>query len=135
MPFALTLAETIPTTRGQIYDAWLDSTGNTIMTDSPVEAVPPEYAAFTTQDGYISGRDLVLRPDRRIVQPWGTTRFTPADADSRIEMLLGQNSGGIRVTLHNTNAPDVHTGYQAGGWQECYFEPAKRYFLNLYRKM
>jgi activator of HSP90 ATPase len=134
MPFAFTLTETIPASPRQIYDAWLDSDGHTAMTGSPAQAAPLEGAAFTAWDDYISGRNLALQPDRRIVQSWRTTRFTPADADSQIEVLLEQVAGGSRLTLHHTNVPDGHTGYQDGGWQDHYFEPMKRYFLNLPRK-
>jgi activator of HSP90 ATPase len=134
MPFAFTLIETIPASPRQIYDAWLDSDGHTAMTGSPAQAAPLEGAAFTAWDHYISGRNLALQPDRRIVQSWRTTRFTLADADSQIEVLLEQAAGGTRLTLHHTNVPEGHTGYQDGGWQDHYFEPMKRYFLNLPRK-
>ncbi len=128
MPFAFTLSETIPTTPRQIYDAWLDSDGHAAMTGSAAQASPREGAAFTAWGGYIGGRNLVLQPGRRIVQSWRTTRFTPADADSQIEVLLEPVEGGTRLTLHHTNVPDGHAGYQDGGWQDHYFEPMKRWF-------
>lgn len=128
MPFAFTLTETIPATPQQIYDAWLDSDGHSAMTGSAAQAARQEGAAFTAWGGYIGGRNLVLQPDRRIVQSWRTTRFTPADADSQIEVLLEPVAGGTRLTLHHTNVPDGHSGYQDGGWQDHYFEPMKRWF-------
>jgi uncharacterized protein YndB with AHSA1/START domain len=134
MPFSFTLSDTIPATPRRIYDAWLDSDGHSAMTGGGATASLLEGAAFTAWDDYISGRNLVLQPGRRIVQSWRTTRFTPADADSQIEVLLEQIEGGTRLTLHHTDVPDGHTGYQDGGWQDHYFEPMKRYFINLSRE-
>ncbi|HTB45485.1 MAG TPA: SRPBCC domain-containing protein [Acetobacteraceae bacterium] len=128
MPFGFTLNATIPATPRQIYDAWLDSDGHSGMTGGKATASPAEGGAFTAWDGYISGRNLVLEPGRRIVQSWRTTRFIAADPDSQIEVLLAPVEGGTLVTLHHTNVPDGHTGYQDGGWQDHYFQPMKRWF-------
>ncbi len=128
MSFGFTLSDTIPATPQQIYDAWLDSEGHSAMTGGGATASPVAGAAFTAWDDYISGRNVVLEPGRRIVQSWRTTRFTPEDADSQIEVLLEPVAGGTRLTLHHTNVPDGHTGYQDGGWQDHYFEPMKRWF-------
>ena len=128
MPFAFTLSDTIPATPRQIYDAWLDSAGHTAMTGGAATASPAEGATFTAWDNYISGRNLTLEPGRRIVQSWRTTRFTAEDGDSQIEVLLEPVAGGTRLTLHHTNVPDGHTGYQDGGWQDHYFEPMQRWF-------
>jgi activator of HSP90 ATPase len=128
MPFSFTLTDTIPAKPEQIYQAWLDSRGHTAMTGSAAEAAATEGAPFTAWGGYISGRNLTLESGRRIVQAWRTTRFTPADPDSQIELLLEPVPEGTKLTLHHTNVPDGHAGYQAGGWQEHYFEPMKRYF-------
>ncbi len=131
MPFSFTLSDTIPATPHQVYEVWLDSAGHTAMTGGAATASPVEGDTFTAWDGYISGRNLVLEPGRRIVQSWRTTRFTIEDPDSQIEVLLEPVEGGTLLTLHHTNVPDGHTGYQDGGWQNHYFEPMKRHFLNL----
>jgi len=128
MAIAFTLSDIIPAAPRQIYDAWLDGGAHTAMTGSAAAASATEGASFTAWGGYISGRNLTLEPDRRIVQSWRTTRFTADDPDSQIEVLLEPAADGTRVTLHHTNVPDGHTGYQSGGWQEHYFEPMKRYF-------
>ena len=62
------------------------------------------------------------------MQSWRTTKFTRQDPDLQIEVLLEPVVGGTRLTLHHSNVPDGHAGYQDGGWQEHYFEPMKRYF-------
>ena len=123
MAFSFTLTDTIPAAPDLIYDAWLDSRGHTAMTGSAAEAAATEGAVFTAWGGYISGRNLSLERALRIVQAWRTTRFTADDPDSQIEVLLEPVPEGTRLTLHHTNIPDGHTGYQNGGWQEHYFDP------------
>jgi len=87
-----------------------------------------EGAAFTVWNGYISGRNLKLEPPRRIIQSWRTTKFTDADPDSQIEVLLRPAAGGTMVTVRHSNVPDGHTSYRDGGWQRSYFEPMKQHF-------
>ncbi|MBI3709780.1 MAG: SRPBCC domain-containing protein [Proteobacteria bacterium] len=129
MPFAFSVSDIIPASPQEIYDAWLDSQGHAQMTGGqPARIVATEDAAFTAWNGYISGRTLTLEPGRRIVQSWRTTKFTAADADSRIEVLLEPAAGGTRVTVRHSNVPDGHTSYRDGGWQNNYFEPMKRHF-------
>jgi activator of HSP90 ATPase len=128
MPFSFTLNDIIPATPQHIYDAWLDSRGHAKMTGSAARAKPVEGATFSAWGGYIKGKNLTLEPGRRIVQSWRTTKFAKQDRDSQIEVLLDPIPEGTRITLHHTNVPDGHTGYQDGGWQQHYFEPMKQYF-------
>ena len=130
MPFAFTLTDIIPATPQQIYDAWLDTRGHTKMTGSAARGKPVEGATFSAWGGYIKGKNLTLEPGRRIVQSWRTTKFAKQDQYSQIEVLLEPVLEGTRITLHHTNVPDGHTGYQDGGWQQHYFEPMKQYFNN-----
>jgi activator of HSP90 ATPase len=131
MAFSFTLTDVVPATPQQVYDAWLDSRGHSKMTGSKAKAAGAEGALFSAWGGYIKGRNLTREPGRPIVQSWRTTKFARKDPDSQIEVLLDTLDGGTRLTLHHTNVPDGHTGYQKGRWQEHYFEPMKRYFSSI----
>ena len=129
MAFEFSVADVIPASPQQIYDAWLDSRGHAAMTGGqPARISAKTGVDFTVWNGYITGRNLTLEPGRRIVQSWRTTKFTKEDVDSRIEVLLEPVAGGTKVTVRHTNVPDGHTSYRDGGWQKSYFEPMKRYF-------
>ena len=109
--------------------AWLSSNGHAEITGGqPAQISAHEGAAFTVWNGYITGRNLQLEPGRRIVQSWRTTKFTAADPDSQIEVLLQPAPGGTKVTVNHTNVPDGHTSYRDGGWQRSYFDPMKEHF-------
>ena len=128
MPFSFTVTDIIPATPQQIYEAWLDSRGHTKMTGSAARAKPVQGATFSAWGGYIKGKNLTLEPGRSIVQSWRTTKFAKQDPNSQIEVLLEPIPEGTRITLHHTNVPNGHTGYQDGGWQQHYFDPMKQYF-------
>ena len=127
MAFRFTLTATIPAPPKAVYDAWLDSRSHGAMTGAKAKASAKKGAAFTAWDGYITGRNLVLEPGRRIVQSWRTTAFAEADPDSEIELLLAPAKTGTRLTFRHRNVPDGQTGYR-DGWKDYYFAPMKAYF-------
>jgi activator of HSP90 ATPase len=118
----------IPASAQAIYDAWLSSEGHASITGGqPAEVSPKVGAAYSAWDGYITGSNLKLEPEKRIVQSWRSTDFNDDDQDSQIEVLLEALPAGTKVTLHHTNVPADQPDYQEG-WQEHYFEPMKEYF-------
>jgi len=129
MPFDFSVSDVIPASPQEIYDAWLSSDGHEKITGGkPAQMSAQEGAAFTVWNGYIRGRNLKLEPSRRIVQSWRTTKFSAADPDSQIEVLLEPAAGGTRITMRHSNVPDGHTSYRDGGWQRSYFDPMKEDF-------
>ena len=127
MSIQFTVSATIPATPKQVYDAWLSSKGHTQMTEAAAKASARVGGAFTAWDGYISGKNLKLKPGKQIVQSWRTTEFAASDPDSQIEVLLEKAPRGTKLTLRHTNVPDGHTTYRTG-WRTHYFEPMKKYF-------
>jgi len=129
MSFEFSVSDVVPASAQDIYDAWLSGAGHAKITGGqPAQISAREGAEFTVWIGYITGRNLQLEPGRRIVQSWRTTKFTAADPDSQIEVLLQPAPGGTKVTVHHTNVPDGHTSYRDGGWQRSYFDPMKEHF-------
>jgi len=129
MPFDFSVSDIIPANPQAIYEAWLSSDGHEKMTGGkPAQMSAQQGGTFTAWNGYITGRNLKLEPPRRIVQSWRTTKFSAADPDSEIEVLLEPAPGGTRITVRHSNVPDGHTSYRDGGWQRSYFEPMNEYF-------
>ena len=129
MTFAFALDATIPASPHEIYATWLSSHGHRAMTGSARAQISARRGGtFVLWNGYISGRNLMLVPGRRIVQSWRTTKFTKADPDSQIEVVLHKVRHGTKLTLKHTNVPDGHLHYRDGGWQMSYFKPMKKFF-------
>jgi activator of HSP90 ATPase len=130
MSFEFTVSDVIPASSQAIYDSWLDAKSHEGMTGGKAaQCSAKPGGTFTVWDGYITGKNLALDPGKRIVQSWRTTKFTAADPDSQIEVVLEPASGGTRVTVRHSNVPDGHTSYRDGGWQRSYFDPMKAYFI------
>lgn len=111
----------------EIYNAWLSSEGHTKMTGGKATTSNKPGHAFTAWDGYIHGKNLVLEPNKRIVQSWRTEQFLENEEDSQIEVILNEVDGQTELTLNHTNVPESGDHY-IKGWDVHYFQPMKAYF-------
>ena len=111
-----------------VYAAWMSSKGHGAMTGSGAKISAKVGSAFTSWDGYISGKTLELEPGSRILQSWRTTDFESGEPDSLLEVLLEKAKGGTKVTLVHTNIPAGHGAEYRKGWLDFYFKPMKDYF-------
>ncbi len=122
------ISDAIPATPKEVYEAWLHSDAHTKMTGGKAQASPVKGAKFSAWDEYITGTNLELGPNHRIVQAWRTSEFPEDSADSRLEVLLDEVDGGTKITLHHSMIPEGQGISYRQGWAEHYFEPMKRYF-------
>ena len=118
----------LSTDAASIYRAWLSSDGHSAMTGADAEVDPVIGGEFTAWDGYITGRTLELEADRRIVQSWRTSEFTPDQADSRIDVRLDATPAGTLVTLTHKGVPADQLAYEQDGWDDSYFTPMRAHF-------
>ncbi|MFT5466216.1 MAG: hypothetical protein ACI8UO_001314 [Verrucomicrobiales bacterium] len=121
------ISETIEASAETIYSAWLDSDGHTKMTGGEATCSDQLGGEFTAWNGYISGKNLELKPGKLIKQEWRTTTFAEDDASSIIEISLEDEGGGCRVTLKHSEIPDGQSDYNQG-WKDHYFSPMQEYF-------
>jgi len=112
----------------KVYAAWLSSAGHTAMTGAAAEATYQAGGRFHAWDGYITGQNLELLPNRRIVQSWRTTEFAEGDPDSRLEILLEPEGSGTRITFRHTNIPAGQGAGYEKGWREFYLAPMAIHF-------
>ena len=117
----------LPATPAQIYQAWLNGKEHSKMTGGKASGTPETGAKFSAWDGYISGRNLELIPDKKIVQAWRTTEFNENDQDSRLEIQLNAKDTGCELILLHSEIPDNQPDYESG-WEEHYFKPMRAYF-------
>ena len=122
-----TLKTTFNTTAQEIYESWLSNEGHSDMTGGEATASTKIGASFSAWDGYISGKNIALKPNKRIVQLWRTTEFFADEPDSTIEILLNEVDGKTELTLIHTNLSESGKQY-IKGWEDHYFEPMQEYF-------
>jgi activator of HSP90 ATPase len=111
---------------GQIYAALLDSAQFTAFSGLPAEIDSKEGGAFSTFGGVISGRNVELVPDVRIVQAW-----RPASWDegiySIVEFELEPQGSGTLIVFDHKGFPEGKYDGLLSGWTEHYWVPLAKY--------
>jgi len=122
-----TLTAQFPVPASEIYSSWLNGDQHAAMTGAPATGKAEIGAEFTAWDGYISGKNMELVSDEKIVQAWRTTEFMDNDDDSILEIHLKPADGGCELTLIHSRIPDNQPDYEQG-WYDHYFTPMKDCF-------
>ena len=125
-----TLSTKIPATPETIYQCWLQSEGHAAMTGVNAVISDKEGGTFSVYSGYITGMNVELAPNKKIVQQWRTTEFKDTDKDSLIEITLVSLGNETLLTLVHNNIPDGSPDY-AQGWEDYYFVPMRVYFSGI----
>jgi uncharacterized protein YndB with AHSA1/START domain len=106
----------------QIYEALMDSEKHTAFTGDQATISRQVGGAVQAGDGYISGVNLELVPDQKIVQAWRGSDF-PEGVSSKATFSLKAVDGGTRLTFTHSGVPeDLHDAI-AEGWGEFYWQP------------
>lgn len=97
------------------------------MVKAPVPAqisavVGSEFAVF---GGYITGRQIELVPNVRIVQAWRTSTWAPG-IYSIARFALAAHGAGTLLTFDQTGFPKGEAEHLAQGWKSNYWEPLER---------
>ncbi len=112
-----------------IYKAWLNSEIHSNMTGGEAHCSDNVGDSFTAWDGYISGKNLELFENQKIVQSWRTTEFSENDEDSILTISLKKLAKGTQLILEHTNIPEGQTQYKQG-WVDHYISPMNDFFEN-----
>ena len=85
--------------------------------------------AFSAYGGSISGQNLELVPDQKIVQAWRCTATGwPEDHYSTLAITLEDVDGGTQLTLNHEDVPDPSYDECNEGWRQAYWEKMKQTF-------
>lgn len=110
----------------EVYEALMDSALHTAFTNSPAEISREVGGATMAYGGYISGANLELVPDRKIVQSWRAMDW-PEDVFSVVTFLLTEQDGGTRLDFTHADVPDGTQDEFRQGWIDNYWEPLKAF--------
>lgn len=115
------------TTPAKVYEALLDAKKHSEFTGSPASTNDRVGVEFTAWDGYISGKNLELVKNKKIVQEWETTEWPKGYPRSRLEITLTPRNGGTDLKLVQTGVPAGQVEEYTGGWHSAYWEPLTEY--------
>ncbi|SDR57157.1 Activator of Hsp90 ATPase homolog 1-like protein [Rhizobiales bacterium GAS113] len=110
----------------RVYEALLDERQFAAFSGSPARVQREEGGAFSLVGGRVTGRNVELIPNRRIVQAW---RVVPWEAGiySIARFELASKGGGTRLVLDHSGFPPEDVAARAVGWQRVYWDPLRKY--------
>ncbi len=107
-----------------VYEALMDSKKHAQFTGEPARMSRKVGGKFTAYGESLSGTNLELAPDRRIVQSWRSEDW-PEGHYSRATFTLTPVPGGTRLTFYQSNVPDDQYADIKQGWIDYYWKPMK----------
>jgi activator of HSP90 ATPase len=118
---------TFPVSPHEVYEALMDSKKHAAITGGAAEISREIGGSFSAYDGYITGQNLELIPDRKIVQSWRAVDWEQ-DVFSTITFELTAVPEGTRLDFSHRDVPDGTEEEFTQGWIDNYWEPMKVFF-------
>ncbi|MFZ0640025.1 MAG: SRPBCC family protein [Candidatus Acidiferrales bacterium] len=88
----------------------------------PTIISPVAGGAFSLFGGYVTGRNIELVPNKRIVQAWRPMTWTPGTY-SIAKFELTEQDSGTKIIFDHTGFPQGTGEHLAEGWHENYWNP------------
>jgi activator of HSP90 ATPase len=92
------------------------------LPDKPAEISREEGGAFALYGGYITGRNVELVPNVRVVQAWRAGDWPPG-VYSIARFALVEQGSGCKIVFDHTGFPKGEAEGLASGWKAHYWEP------------
>jgi activator of HSP90 ATPase len=125
---SLKLSTTLPVSAETLYRSWLNSKAHSAFTGAEAKASSKVNGKFSAWDGYISGKNLELVPNKKIVQSWRTSEFPSNAPDSILEVTFEEKNGKTKLSLYHHGLQKGDAKKYTSGWKQFYFEPMTEYF-------
>lgn len=113
----------------EVYEALMDSAKHAAFSGGAAEISREVGGDYSAYDGYITGKNIELVPDREIVQSWRAVDW-PEGKYSTITFILLPIADGTRLNFTHADVPDGTEEEFTQGWIDNYWEPMKKMFEN-----
>lgn len=109
-----------------VYEALMDSEKHAEFTGAAASISREVGGSFTAYDGALSGTNVELVPDAKIVQRWrGSDEGWVPGHYSTATFTLESVDGGTRLTFVQTGVPEESFAQINQGWQDYYWTKLK----------
>jgi len=92
----------------------------------PAEISREAGGAFSLFGAYITGRQIELVPNERIVQAWRAGGWDPGHY-SIARFVLAEHGSGTKIVFDHTGFPNGQAEHLAAGWKGNYWEPLEKF--------
>ena len=116
---------TFKATPHDVYEALMDSERHAEFTGDEAAISRVVGGPVMAYNGYITGRNLELAPDEKIVQTWRASDW-PEGQESTVTFILAPEGGGTRLTFLHEGVPDDQFKDIEQGWIDYYWTPMKQ---------
>ncbi len=124
MPKTIRQSVTFKATPHQVYEALMDSRKHARFSGDTASISRKVSGKITAYGGYITGTNVELVQDKKIVQTWHAADW-PEGHESRVTFSFKPTGGGTRLTFTHTGVPDDQYESIKQGWIENYWMPMK----------
>jgi len=112
-----------------VYETLMDSRKHASLTGGKCSISRKVGGKISVFDGYITGENLELVQDKKIVQLWRPEEDCwPSDHFSTVTFLLKTAANGTSLSFTHTGVPVECGDRFDSGWRENYWEPMKELF-------
>ncbi len=124
----MTLHQTIhfKATAHALYEALMDSKKHAAFTEAQTTISRKAGGAFQAYDGYATGKNLELIPDKKIVQSWRASDW-PEGHYSMVTFEFKEKNGETVLEFTQTDIPAEAYAEIEQGWQEWYWDRLEAY--------
>jgi activator of HSP90 ATPase len=113
-------------TPDRVYKALTDSTEFAALTGAPAEISREVGGSFSCFGGMITGRQIELVPNRRVVQAWRVGNWHEG-LYSITRFDIRPEGKGTKLIFDHTGYPDAEETHLASGWKAQYWDRLKKH--------
>jgi activator of HSP90 ATPase len=108
----------------EVYEALMNSKKHSAFTGGKAKISRQVGGEIMAYDNYITGKNIELVPDQKIVQDWRAVDW-PEDYYSRITFVFTVIPEGTRLDFTHADLPEGTEEEFTQGWIDNYWEPMK----------
>jgi len=97
-----------------------------VTAKNPAEISREAGGTFSLFSGYVTGRQIELVPNERIVQVWRAGSWGPGEY-SIARFVLVEEGSGTKIVFDHTGFPGAQAQHLADGWKMNYWEALAKY--------
>lgn len=114
----------VKATPHEIYDILMDSKKHSQLIGDKASISTKVGGKFTVYGDYITGKNIELVQDKKIVQSWHANDWVEGHY-STVTFNLIKTKTGTKLDFTQTNVPDEHYKDIKQGWIDYYWQPLK----------
>lgn len=111
----------------EVYEMLMDSRKHSKFTGGKASISRKEGGSFSAYDGYCSGKNIELIPDKKIVQSWRASEWKEGHF-SKATFSLSKTKTGTKLSFTQSGVPVKYYNAIKNGWIEHYWNPMKEMF-------